>query len=91
MAAPPCHHQQDLLRHGLADAAEEIAGEIGRAPFAAARVHIEFEEAVPMGFGDIAPVRRSNSTPASRTDARSLRRFLRFADDISFRKSLKSR
>ena len=37
-----------------ADAAEEFARQIGLAPFAPAGVHVEFEEHVPMRFGDVA-------------------------------------
>ena len=54
------HHQQDAVGHGLADDGEELAGEIGPAPFARAGVHVEVEEGVPDVFGEIAagePVR----------------------------------
>ena len=46
-------HEQDLIAHGLADQAEELPREIGRAPFARAGIHVEGEEGVPMGLGEI--------------------------------------
>src|SRR5690606_32761923 len=50
----PRHDEQYALRHALADQAEEFAREIGAAPFAAARVHVEGEEGVPVILGDAA-------------------------------------
>jgi hypothetical protein len=48
------HDQQDVFRHGFADSRKELAGEVGRAPFAPARVQVETVEVVPVLFGDVA-------------------------------------
>jgi hypothetical protein len=42
------HHQHDLVGHGRTQDVEERAREVGRAPFAAAGVHVEGEEGVPV-------------------------------------------
>ena len=46
------HDQGDAVGHGRADPPEEVAGQIGAAPFAGARVLIEVEEGVPVGLLD---------------------------------------
>ena len=48
------HHQKDAIGHAFADQAEEFAGEVGRPPFARAGIHVEPEERIPVGFGEIA-------------------------------------
>ncbi|KIU01563.1 hypothetical protein QU38_00985, partial [Staphylococcus aureus] len=45
--------QQHLVRHLAAEQREEVAGEIGAAPFAAAGVLVEGPEGVPMRLGDL--------------------------------------
>ena len=70
---PPIAHgedQQAAIGHRLAQPGEEFAIEVGPAPLAAARVHVEGEERVPVGFGDVrAPAggrsRARRSPPAS--------------------------
>ena len=55
------HHQQGLLLQSVTQAAEEVAGEIGRAPFAPTRVPVEIEKAVPVRLGEVVagePVER---------------------------------
>ena len=42
------HHQEHAVGERRADQIEESAGEIGAAPFARARMHVELEERVPM-------------------------------------------
>ena len=42
------HHQHDVVGHGVAQDVEEGAGEVGRTPFAAAGIHVEGEEGVPV-------------------------------------------
>jgi hypothetical protein len=48
-------HEQDLSGHGFAEQAEAAPREIGRAPFARAGVHVEREERIPMGLGEVTP------------------------------------
>ncbi len=52
-ACAPGHHQHDAIAHLLADDREEGAVEVGRAPFARARVHVEGEKGIPGCFGEI--------------------------------------
>ena len=47
--------EQDLIGHGLAKQAETLPREIGRAPFARPRVHVEGKEGVEMRLGESAP------------------------------------
>ena len=47
------HHQQDAVGHGRADDREELARQIGPAPFARAGVHVEREEGVPDLLGQV--------------------------------------
>ena len=54
------HDQGDAVGHGGAEAGEEVAGQIGPAPFAGAGVHVEAEEGVPVGFSDITPGEDAN-------------------------------
>jgi hypothetical protein len=42
------HHQHDLVGHGRSQDVEEGAGQVGRAPLAAAGVHVEGKEGVPV-------------------------------------------
>src|SRR3546814_1120226 len=53
------HHQYNAVGHRLMQAPEEVAVEIGTAPFAAAGIHIEFEEGIPVFVSQIAPDRKS--------------------------------
>src|SRR5690606_34741217 len=53
-AIAPRHDEKRIIRHALADQAEDFAGEIGRAPFARACIHIEGVEGIPMIFSEIA-------------------------------------
>ena len=41
------------IAHGFADQAEKLPRQIGRAPFARAGIHVEGEESVPVGLGEI--------------------------------------
>src|SRR5919112_1372341 len=46
------HHQEQPVRHALADQGEEAAIEIGPPPFARAGIHVKGEEGVPMRLCD---------------------------------------
>src|SRR3546814_16610721 len=48
LAVATGHHQHDTAGHGRLQAAEEVAVEVGAAPFAAAGVHVEFDQGVPV-------------------------------------------
>ena len=47
-ARTPRHHQKDAVGKRRPDPVEESAGQIGAAPFARARMHVELEEGIPM-------------------------------------------
>src|SRR5216684_1181152 len=50
---PSGHDQENAIGHGLADERIELAAQIRAAPFARAGLHVEGEERVPYGFGQI--------------------------------------
>src|SRR5258707_2492056 len=54
-AATAGHHKQNLVGHRRADPAEEASGEVGSTPLAAASIHVELEEAVPVLLLDVGP------------------------------------
>src|SRR5215467_1835068 len=47
------HHQQDAVRHLLADHRIERAREIGPSPLARSGFHVELEKGVPRAFGEV--------------------------------------
>ena len=47
------HDQKNMIAHRRADFREKFAGQIGRAPFARARIRVEMKKRVPMGFLDV--------------------------------------
>src|SRR5208282_5867591 len=60
------HDEDDLLGHGGAEAGEEIAREVGMAPFAVAGVAVEAEEGVPVALLDLLPGERQHLEPAGK-------------------------
>src|SRR6476620_5224743 len=46
--------EKNIVLHDFADQAEELAIEIGAAPFSRAGIHVEVEEGVPMRLGEVA-------------------------------------
>src|SRR5690606_25907570 len=51
--AAPAYHQQDAIRHRRGDEAEEPPVEVGAPPLAAAGIHVEVEERVPVRLGEV--------------------------------------
>src|SRR6266704_773775 len=52
-SGPSGHDQENAIGHRLADERIELPGQIRPAPFARAGLHVEGEEGVPYGFGQI--------------------------------------
>src|SRR6185369_17790396 len=57
--------QQDLVAHALGDEIEELARQIGVAPFARAGVLVENPHRVPFGAADLGSAKRSKADPVA--------------------------
>ena len=62
-------HQQDPVRHRLAQDGEEGAGQIGLPPFARAGILVEIPENIPMRFGQLVAAQVDDLQPLDRAPA----------------------
>jgi len=63
---PEGHDQGDTVGHGRAVAGEEVARQIRPAPLAVAGVHVEVEEGVPTGLGQVGAGQDADVEPGLR-------------------------
>ncbi len=79
------HHEENVIRHALADQRVELPREIRPAPFAASCIHVEAEELVPYLFRKVAAREPVDGETVFQRVAPFLAQFFRFDEDSSAR------